>query len=68
MENKPVKILFQNGSKTIEQTLPWDADLNDYLYAIYTSLIGIEFHPKDILEGMKEFSEYYDDVVDITNE
>ena len=57
----PTKIIFKTTDTTIEQTLHWDATLNDALSAVYAGLIGIGFTPYGILDGMGEFITTHED-------
>jgi hypothetical protein len=51
----PAKLVVKTTSKSIEQSLHWDANMYDYLDAFYTAMIGIGFHPESVINGMEEF-------------
>ena len=56
----PSKLIVKTTDITIDQELHWDASLGDFLNAFYTAMIGIGFHPEDVVGNMREFVEERD--------
>ena len=53
---KTIISLEQSGNKHISE-LPWDASIEDMLDSFYGLCVAATFHPKNILEYMKDWSE-----------
>ena len=51
----PSKLIVKTTDKSIEQDLYWDANMDNFVDAFYTAMIGIGFHPDTVIDGMEEF-------------
>ena len=54
-EELPTILTLKNGNSIITFELPWDADANDILNAVYSGMVGLTFNPDDVLQAMQNF-------------
>lgn len=54
-EQLPTIVTFKSHNNVITYELPWDADANDILNAVYSGMVGLTFNPDDVLQAMQNF-------------
>lgn len=60
-----LQLKTQYGVMTYE--LPWDADADCVINAMYSAMIGMTFQPVGVLEAMKQFVEDHTEKIDEGN-
>ena len=57
-KEEPAYLEVNNYDNTIRISTPHhDSTIDDWIQMFYTAMVGVTFHPEQVLEAMREFAE-----------